>query len=195
MALGQCPVAVVRAVGEPGHEREQRVVRITDAVDRDRVQRIGGPIGPLRRGGCDQPLGLAPQLFHYDEWARTVAAVAENTCQARGTVGTCGVDDGPTSGLEHAGDHVSRVRDGADQLDLGGGPADPRADEREGRGMADYGESAIGQAAGQRGADPVEHRIATGQHTDGPLLAGHEVVDQRSDRARPRSGWGRSGRQ
>jgi hypothetical protein len=74
------------------------------------------------------------------------------------------------------------VADRADELHLGGRPAQACAGQREGRGVRVDAQVVGRDAARERRADAVEHRVAAGQHAGRAVGVGDQLLDQRPDR-------------
>ncbi len=184
--LGQLPVALVGAVGQPWAASEHPRARLGSALDRHRVQRVGLRLAPGVGARVHDPLGVAAELLHHHEATRAEAALAQHTRHTRRAAGARHVGHDAPGGRQQRHHHLGRRVHGAHELHVGLRPAQARARQREGRGMRMHRHPVGAEPAGQRGADPVEHRIAAREHAHGAVaVVRHQLVHQRVDRRRP----------
>ena len=162
VTLRQLTIGLEGIVGQTGDKRVQWRPGRGAALDRDRVQRVDCGVAPGLGSALGDVLDLVPELLEDDEAARSEATVAQHIGDLARAGAARGVDDETAPRLQQARDDLGSPRDAADQLDLGSGPIESSAGEREGGDVGMHDEPPGRQATGERGADAMQHRVAAG---------------------------------
>ena len=140
---------------------------------------------PLRGSALRDALAFAAELLEHDHAAATEAALAQHARHAARPIRAGDVGHDAPAGLQRAREHLRRTSDGADELDVGGGPAQARAGDREGRDVGIDPHAPRPEPPHQRGADPVQHGVAAREHAGRSGNAVAQLVDEGVDRRRP----------
>ena len=155
------------------------------------VERVAGRFPPGRGRPGDQAFARPAELLQHGDRGAAVAGLGEQRGHLGRGARVAGQHQDPPARVEQPAQRRHLAGDQAQHLDAGQWPAQAGRRQRRRRRVRHYPYALRAEQPHQRRADPVEHRVAAGQHADRAAPLGGEQAGQgRQQRGGPGDPFG-----